>query len=616
MISGGEGRVGDWLLENALARFVVRDTFGSLTQLGETGGTLVDATQVGEPDLLGELLLDGDRSEVSAVNQETTAELRLPGLVYHLEADVSILRVGTPAGAPIDGLWVPRPGVDRTQGAARGDRVHEGGFFALDGRVGGDLEDEAVTVDVAGQVAVWDLTQVAVQIDGAFPGATLLEIEVDADFVEVSDGSVLVDRVPVMDGAARVAVPDDAVVGGARDGCTYDGLERVACAGLHVRVTDGEGEDLAAAVHFSGRDFALPEGGAIAPLGPVAGVAWIWAGPGYSATSLAYAGVDADIQVVLERRLPAERTWPAASGEGATFVEGGTVLAALDEQVAPDASHGVYSQDLLHSLRAEGVGFVVARSDGEMPVVRRDVHDKLHSLAATGVRELAYSWSWSATTARPGHGAPNVLGLGVVDQLALLRGGAKADRFTVVTPAWVEAALAVGDPYVWNPQPDALLLASPLDLPVLDTLLDAWIPVVPIGPRTWIEYTGSDHTTAFEAGLRQARVSAGNGPRVVIQPLAHQGAMPANVLGGVAEPFRDGSFRVTVAGPAWMNLDVLEMHSDRGIRHYDLPEDGVVAVSMPLVRWAYAIVYGERSYPWGGDAAWGVSAVAWVNGPS
>ena len=84
LISGGEGRVGDYLIENSMARYVVRGPYAALTRLGEPGGTLVDAAAPGVGDMLLELTPDGDRSELWVEEGEGEVVLRLPGLAYRL----------------------------------------------------------------------------------------------------------------------------------------------------------------------------------------------------------------------------------------------------------------------------------------------------------------------------------------------------------------------------------------------------------------------------------------------------------------------------------------------------------------------------------------------------
>ena len=107
LVAGGEGRVGDWLIENAVARFVVRDTYASLTQLGEAGGGLVDASLLGGPDLLMELLPVGERGSASATVTGDEGVVEIGAFAWRLAADESTLHL---EGESPTATWVPRPG--------------------------------------------------------------------------------------------------------------------------------------------------------------------------------------------------------------------------------------------------------------------------------------------------------------------------------------------------------------------------------------------------------------------------------------------------------------------------------------------------------------------------
>jgi hypothetical protein len=67
LISGGEGRVGDWLLENAHARYVIRGTYAALTLLGQEGGTLIDAARPDRKFCFNVRVTAGDVYEVDGV---------------------------------------------------------------------------------------------------------------------------------------------------------------------------------------------------------------------------------------------------------------------------------------------------------------------------------------------------------------------------------------------------------------------------------------------------------------------------------------------------------------------------------------------------------------------
>src|SRR6185436_13895594 len=61
LLEDGDAVRGDYVLENAIARFFVRASPTSLTQLARGGGTVIDAAPVGGPDTVLELVTAIDR---------------------------------------------------------------------------------------------------------------------------------------------------------------------------------------------------------------------------------------------------------------------------------------------------------------------------------------------------------------------------------------------------------------------------------------------------------------------------------------------------------------------------------------------------------------------------
>ncbi len=598
LVVGGEGRVGDWLLENSQVRYVVRDSYASLTQLGEEGGGLVDASLLGGPDLLMELLPLGERSPVSATVTEDGGAVSAGAFTWQLAPDDPQLQLITDSGEA-DAIWVPRPGVVRTTAVTR-----EGADFLAVGALG-----EVPPGGAGGQLLVEGL--VGVQPSAAVWYATSAPIAgpIDADAVDLfaADGGHL-DRIPVVAGeAGGGGQPEATTAIGFRPGCVYDGLTKGECGGLTVTVRDEDDRPLAATVHFDGEDFPLPEGGGRAALGPEEGEAWVWAGPGFSAWRGWFAGGEERAEIRLTRVLPAEREWPAeATAEApATWSAGGVLLADFAVQAAPDADHAAYSADALHAARAEGVGFAVLLADDEVPVAERYPHDDLR--AAIGSRSGGDAWTWGAnsTTRRAAHGAPNWLGFSALDRLTLVRGGAGADRFTIVTRGWVEEATALGPAWSWPVRPSALWLDGPDDVGTLAQLCEAWVDVQPLAHRTWLPYVGATSATAALRSVYDRTASAGNGPMVSLV------ASTPSLLGA---PRPDLTVEVFAAG--WMGAVTAALHTPVGARELPLDPDGRATAEMHEPGWAFVVVQAERSLPWGGAPAWAVSGVRWFDQPS
>lgn len=569
LVGGGEGRVGDGLLENAVARFVVRGPYAALTELDEIGGTVVDAALAdGGEDVLGEYRPDGDRSAMELVNGDGWAEIVLPGVTYHLDADTDALEVRADGGGRLIGV----PGAERTGATLRdGDA-----FVGVDGAV---LAGEGA-VEVAG------VTRLALSPAGLFPEGEEEAGGVDADTVRVERDGVALYRVPTTDGRFTAWVPSGAALVGEREGCTYAGLTVAACGGLHVRVEDDARNDLRAQLTDGVDAWTLPDGGGDAPVGAEAADLWVWAGPAFTAAPVHHAGGEGAVDVTLHRELSTD----------------GWVLADFAEEVAPDADTTRTAADAAHLAAGEGVGFVVAVADDEVPWVWVDDHDDVLAVAASRAAGWIWSWAWSPSGKKPAHGAVPWPGLSALDQLTWSEGGASGARLLVVTPAWATAALAEAPAETWDPRPDALWLDSPEDVDALCALLDAWVDVAPVAERTWVAIEGASNVPAVEAGVVAGRTSAGTGPRVTLA--AARGPRPRTVeVTATVEAARWSRMReVTLWTPAGPETRALE----GGAARFAVPSD---------TAWAVAVATGDAARPWGGGPAWAVTAPLWIAGP-
>lgn len=558
-LEGSAGGVGDWLIQSATATFVVRGTYAALTTLDEPGGTVVDASLRGVPDLLTEYRPDGDRSEIEAVNGDGWAELRLPGFTYRLEAGVDALEISSGSGWLVPGTFLQRVG-----GVVRWRR---GGMIGLDGAID---EESAV---VGGATGLTGVTRLALTPEALWPEGDDVAGEVDADDVLVTRDGVWVDRLPVVNGAYAGRVPAGAALTPEREGCTYDGMALVSCVNLSVRVADRDGKDLTAAVGDAAAHWVVPAGGGNVPVGALTAGRWVWAGPGYSAVEIA-AGLDA-MTAQLTRVVPDN-----------------VALVDLAREIAPDPDARWWSNEAIHDATGENIDMVVVFADDDVASLLVDEHDDVLAELGSRVGGDVEGWHFSGSSAKPAHGAVKH-GFGAVDRLTLMRGGISTDRYTLVTAPWVAAARAESAPRDWPTVPDFLWLASLSELPVLTALLDDWIDVVPVGPRTWVDFRGAKNIQAIERGLLEGDVSAGNGPRVRLERVG------------------EGYLRVTVDAPAWMGIDDVSVVTSAGQRAVHLSR-GSAFVRVPSgTPWVVATVTGARAQPWASEAAWGVSGVVW-----
>lgn len=541
-----------------MARFVVRGTYNSLTTLDAQGGTLVDASRLDGSDLLMEYLPGGDRSSIEAAEGEGWAELRLPGVNYRLVADADVLEVGAAGGVLVPGTGKSWAGTSVRSGTSwmgvEGSGTTEGGF-----------------VDVTGG------ERIALSRESRWPDGEWVQVQADADYVRVEVDGETVDRASLVEGAVELWTPAGAVLTGERSGCDYDGLTLLACGGVTVRCEDDARRDIPCAVSDGDSSWTLPAGGGRAEVGTEARTLWLWAGPRHGAAEFSFGGGEESFGAVLARVSDDE-------------------LADFDRQVLPDRDASRWSWDDAHAATGQGIDYVVALADDFVPSVDIYRHDDVFVEVGSRAGGNAWAWPFSASGRRAGNGAVPA-GFGALDTLSLLEGATSSQRILAVTTEWVAAARAETHPRDWDPLPEALVLESLDDLPVLTALLDDFVDVVPIGERTWIETRGARNAAAIERGLHEGRVSAGNGPRVRIERAG------------------DEYLRVSLTAPGWMGVESVAVHTSGTARAVSL-RDGQAWVRVEDdADWVLVTASGARERPWGGDAAWAVSAPVWLGGP-
>lgn len=571
LIGGGEGRVGDWILENAVARFVIRGTYAPLTELEGDGGTLIDAAAPGGTDLLVEYLPDGDRSSLTPDQDGEAVVLVSPGVTWRLEPDVAALEVlgeGT-------GRLVPAPGVTRT-----GATLDDGGaFLGFDGEV----VAESGTPELAGVGRV-GLTPEATWPDGAAWTGT-----VDADQVAFERDGLARVRYPVVEGEVDGWAPPGSTPKGVRAGCTYEGTTPVGCASLLLRVQDQDGAELRAVVTDGAYSWTLPPGGGRVPAGTVARTLHVGAGPEFSVSTVAWAGVDDTAFVTLFRELSAE----------------GWALVDVDVPGLPDPDTRLASWEALSERVAWGVDYAVVVADDEIPPL--DIDDRDPILAAAGSRTGGgvWSWPWTPNGKRPAHGAVPWQGLGVLDQLAVSQGGESAARHTVVSWEWAGVALANSDPSAWTERPDFLWFADLNSTLNYWALLDGWVDVKPVSQFTWVRVDGVLNEPGIVAAMLEGRVSAGNGARLSVD------------VARTVEGFHQVT--ATVEAPHWMRFDEVSVtwrgDGARFIEYQPL-NDGQARFYLPDdANWVLARAEGTGQQPWTDGTAWVTTAPVWLAGP-
>lgn len=568
LISGGEGRVGDYLLENALARYLVRGPYAALTRLEGPGGTLVDAAARGQQDMLLELLPDGDRSEVLGMEADPgEVRLLLPEVTYRLGVDDPVLTIQA-EGGDFQGI----AGYERTGATLRG-----WGFVGADATI---VEDRGGYARLEGEIRV--------SVDREALWDQPVEGEADADNILVQRGEEPLLRLPVSEGRYSGRLPAGVSLQGERPGCAYEGTQLRECGNLKLRLVDPEGDPLTGILSDGQQQWRVPRGGGTIAVGPEPRRLHLWAGPSYSTAELDYPGGEQQRVVTLvsgvDRSLRAQ--------------------AELALVAAPDRSSDLSSYDQLELAGGRNSDFVVILAQDEVPGLPGALRDLPMAQPGSSAGGQLWSWPWYGNPKKPAHGAVRWPGLDPLDLLSVSEGKAAERRITVVTAAWVEKAMATLSPWLWDPLPDALYLESLEDLPAYLALLDTHVAVAPVGPTTWLGLEADRNIPAFEKAIVEGWTVAGNGPALSLR------VAPAPLGGSLGVELR-------VEAPPWLGVEELSLWTPAGELPLQPGADGLARTQIPVATaWVFATAKGRpvRDF-WVGDQSWAVSGVLWLQNP-
>ena len=605
---GGEALRGDILLENA----VLRATFKSdhaLSRLGGAGGTLVDLAPPEARDGIVEMvpLIGG------AWLAEADLHLWEDGAVVGLDVEGTL-----PDGSPhvvrwslaADAATVGLEGADAlvvvaTEGAARvGDTVEA--RPALGGGEALIYASDGVATDLGGWVR-WDgLTGVTAGdrpsvVAARWPDRVPVSGTTDGAGVSVFGPDGPLTRLPVVGGRFSGEVPAEttrlvAWRGGHADSApAAPGPDLTLPIGepgfLVVRAEDPEGRPLPATVWWGERRWWTGTSGVPLGVGPGTRPVRISAGPRYSVADLGEITVQGTVSLAVVL----------------TPAHGGGALADLAIPAWPDATTRRSASQQLGLAAARGARFAVTVADDEIPNASPDADTARFLSSFASARSpsdavgAVQAWPWSRTSRRPAHGVPDWDGQGASDLLALH--DASGRRFTVVEPAWLDAAGPVFD---WDPGPRAVRVTGLGDLDAVAAALDAGAAIGLVGPWTWL--LGTDplgpEVVAAERALATGATVAGNGPLITLDVL---GQGPGDQLNGPWMPVS-----VTCSGPDWMPIARAAIIGEGGVElaRFDASQATAPQVQggaiLPAQRWIVATCSGD-------DDAWPeLEAPAWA----
>ena len=498
----GEGRIGDWLLESADLKLVIRNTPNRMTQLGGAGGTIIDAAVPGRADALTELVpgLNESWPESLTIHAEDGAiVLRATDgtdrvVRYSLNPETSRLRMEGATRV----TWVPVAGA-----TVRGEWIYASGLAATSEV---EIEDRGGWVDWTGTDTIVLGTPEVVSATQSGQDAALATGTSDGDWVEVGGPDAVLFRAPVVDSMFKLSIPAGQQVRATKWGhesspWTDPGDDMAMDVGpggfLALTVLDEAGEAIPAVLRWNGRNFSVMDDGAPIGVGPGLGAGEVSAGPEYGQASIA----EMEITETVEHTVTLSRVRPPAA------------WAAFSTPGFPDESERRTVSSVMRSLASRGVDYAVLNATDEVSQADGGA-DIAHLISvSSGSRSGGpfgglLAWPWSSDSNLAAHGAIDWNGQSAPDLHALMSKSGR--RNTAVTSEWVAAA---GPSSLWSPEPYALMLSAPDEVEVLARLWDAWIPISPISDFAWIHVDGRSKTEILR-GLIEGRATASTGPQV------------------------------------------------------------------------------------------------------
>jgi len=497
----GEGRIGDWLLESADLKLVIRNTPNRMTQLDGAGGTIVDAAVPGRVDALTEIVPEltdpwPDTLSISAEDGEivlTATDGTDRVITYSLDAESGSLEIDGAVGI----TWVPVPGA-----TVRGGWINASGLVAT---------SNVELVDHGGWV-YWPTSSLTMGTPShvssvqSGPDAVVVQGTSDGDWIEVGGPDEVIFRARTTEGAFNLSVPSGQAVRTTKwghesspwtDPSPMMDLAIGAEGFLALTVLDESGERIPSLLTWNGRTFSSADDSAPIGVGPGLGSGSVSAGPEFGQAAIPEMTIEGTVEysVTLSRVRP-PAAWAAFSVPG-----------------FPDKSERRSASSLMRSLAARGVDYAVLHATDEVGQASGGAEVAHLISVSSGSRSGGplgglLAWPWSADSDLAAHGAIDWRGQDAADLHALMSKSGR--RNTAVTTDWVGSA---GPPSLWDPEPYALMMDGPDDAGTLTSLWDLWITIAPISDYAWIHVDGRSKTEILR-GIREGKITASTGPQV------------------------------------------------------------------------------------------------------
>lgn len=586
--SGGEAKIGDWLLENSRVRIAIRGQPNRLTRLTGGGGTVIDAEVLGGGDGLVEIAPLGigdwpERTLISAENE--TISVRADDgsgrtWTYELNPDTGELQIKGAEGFSL----VPEAGSELV-----GEWVHgpNGLVIAADDRP----EDLGGWLNWAG-TSVWFGTSRTVTTD-RFSGVQTGQFSTQASHVEFRINGALFTRQPTDSSTLEHEFPVGTEVRGVTPGHAPTDWVDAASSGIPALGTGGflellpiapRGRAIGATVEWNGSVHWVGPTGGLVPVGPGTGSGWITSGPEYTPYEIPFASIDD--QVSLAATLE-------PIGDDAAWI-------AFGVESSPGPFERSRADQSLERLGANGVEYAVLIATDEVAKGSQDPESIPHHAGSRsgGPQGTVWAWPWTPNSKEAAHGAAPWSELNDTELLAWMSKAGR--RYTAVDAQWIEQAGSIS---ALTHPPDLLYLRSPNDLAAAVSLYDRWIDIALVGPNAWVD-TDKPWGEDILRALLEGRSAPSTGPKLALTVDGH----------GPGE--RASTWPRTPSGPMTAELSVehpgdvttIQLIGSAGtvVGSWE-PEELPVSIELPDLAWVLATAEGETD--------WTVTSPVWMRRP-
>jgi len=586
--SGGEAKIGDWLLENSRIRIAIRNQPNRLTRLTGGGGTMVDAEVLRGGDGLVELVPigpgDWPEQTLIGVENETISVRADDGTgrtwTYELMPDSGELRLHSAEGFSL----VPEAGSELV-----GQWVHSPNGLVI--------ASEAPPDDLGGWLnwtgsSVWLGTSRTVTAD-RFPDAQTGQFSTEASHIEFRINGELLTRQPTDSSTLEHEFPAGTEVRGVMPGHAPTDWVNAATTAIPPLGTGGflelapispRGRPIGATVEWNGSTHSVGSAGGLVPVGPGAGSGWITSGPEYTAYEIPFSS--------FEGQMPLEVTLDPI-GENAAWI-------AFGVESSPGPFERSRAEQTLEQLGARGVEYAILVATDEVAKSSQDPLSIPHHAGSRsgGPQGTVWAWPWTANSKEAAHGAAPWSELDATELLAWMSKAGR--RYTAVDAQWVDQA---GPTSALTHPPDLLYLRSLVDLSAAISLYDRWVDIALVGPNAWVD-TDQPWKEDILRALLEGRSSPSTGPKLGL------------IVDGHSPGERASTWPRTPSGPMTAELSLehpgdattIQLIGSGGtvIGSWDA-EELPVSIEIPELAWVLATAEGEHD--------WTVTGPVWLSRP-